>query len=107
MNEGTPAVRTHDAIRQLQDGLWKLDAEISAEQGVQSGALVSSVLSFALGDMRGQIITELVKEDKAVLTGPEVLRRWREHVGEIPGAKQVGILRCAWSRVAVQRSRFS
>jgi len=90
MNEGTPAVRTHDAIRQLQDGLWRLDAEISTEQGVESGALVSSALSFALGDMRGQIITELVKEDKAVLTGPEVLRRWREHVGEIPGAKQVG-----------------
>jgi multidrug efflux pump subunit AcrB len=90
MNEGTAAVRTHDAIRQLQDGLWKLDAEISAEQGVESGALVSSALSFALGDMRGQIITELVKEDKAVISGPEVLRRWREHVGEIPGAKQVG-----------------
>ena len=90
MNEGTPAVRTHDALRQLQDGLWKLDAEISEEQGVESGALVSSVLSFALGDMRGQIITELVKEDKAVVSGPEVLRRWREHVGEIPGAKQVG-----------------
>jgi len=90
MNEGTPAVRTHDAIRQLQDGLWELDAEISEEQGVESGALVSSALSFALGDMRGQIITELVKEEKAVISGPEVLRRWREHVGEIPGAKQVG-----------------
>jgi len=90
MNEGTPAARTHDAIRQLQDGLWKLDAEISEEQGVESGALVNSVLSFAQGDTRGQIITELVKEDKAVLSGPEVLRRWRENVGEIPGAKQVG-----------------
>jgi len=90
MNEGTPAARTHDALRQLQDGLWKLDAEVSKEQGVESGALVSSVLSFAQGDISGQIITELVKEDKAVLSGPEVLRRWRENVGEIPGAKQLG-----------------
>ncbi len=90
MNEGTPAARTHDALRQLQDGLWKLDAEISKEQGVESGALVSSVLSFAQGDISGQIITELVKEDKAVIAGPEVLRRWRENVGEIPGAKQLG-----------------
>jgi len=90
MNEGTTASRTHDAIRQLQDGLWKLDAEISKEQGVESGAVVSSVLSFALGDMRGQIITELVKEEDAVITGPEVLRRWREYVGEIPGSKQIG-----------------
>jgi len=90
MNEGTPAARTHDAIRQLQDGLWELDAEISKEQGVESGALVSGVLSFALNDTSGQIITELVKEENAVIAGPEVLRRWREHVGEVPGAKQLG-----------------
>jgi len=90
MNEGTTASRTHDALRQLQDGLWKLDAEISEQQGIESGALVSSVLSFARGDTSGQIITELVKEEKAVLSGPEVLRRWRENVGEIPGAKQLG-----------------
>lgn len=90
MNEGTPAARTHDALRQLQDGLWKLDAQISKEQGVKSGALVSSVLSFAEGDTGGQVITELVKEEKAVIAGPEVLRRWRENVGEIPGAKQLG-----------------
>lgn len=90
MNEGTTAPRTHDAIRQLQRGLWKLDADVSKEQGVESGAVVSSALSFAQGDTRGQIIIELVKEEKAVITGPEVLRRWREYVGEIPGAKQVG-----------------
>ena len=90
MNEGTPPDRTHDAIRRLQDGLWELDAEISEQQGVESGALVSSVLSFARNDISGQIITELVKEDKAVIGGPEVLRRWRENVGEIPGAKQLG-----------------
>ena len=72
MNEGTPAVRTHDAIRKLQDGLWKLDAEISEEQGVESGALVSGALSFAFNVISGQIIIELVKEDKAVIRGPEV-----------------------------------
>ncbi|MDX2417661.1 MAG: efflux RND transporter permease subunit [Xanthomonadales bacterium] len=90
MNEGTPAARTHDALRQVQDGLWKLDAEVSKEQGVESGAVVSSVLSFARGEIRGQIITELAKDDKAVISGTEVLRRWRENVGEIPGAKQLG-----------------
>jgi multidrug efflux pump subunit AcrB len=90
MNEGTTSERTHDAIRQIQDGLWALDAEVSKEQGMDSGAVVSGVLSFAQGEIRGQIITELVKEDKAVLSGTEVLRRWREKVGELPGVKQLG-----------------
>jgi len=90
MNEGTTAARTHEAIQRVQDGLWALDAEVSKEEGVESGAVVTGVLSFAQGEIRGQIITELVKEDKAVLSGTEVLRRWREKVGELPGVKQLG-----------------
>ena len=90
MNEGTAASQTHNAIRQIQDGLWKLDAELSKNQGVESGALVSSVLSFAMSDTSGQIITELVKEGKAGLSGAEILRRWRKNVSEIPGVKQLG-----------------
>jgi multidrug efflux pump subunit AcrB len=90
MNEGTPAERTHETLRQVQEGLWKLDADVSKEQGVESGAVVSSVLSFAQGEIRGQIITELAKDDNAVISGTEVLRRWRENVGELPGVKQLG-----------------
>jgi multidrug efflux pump subunit AcrB len=90
MNEGTPAARTHEALQRVQEGLWKLDAEVSKEQNVESGAVVSSVLTFAQGEIRGQIITELAKDDKAVISGTEVLRRWRENVGELPGVKQLG-----------------
>jgi multidrug efflux pump subunit AcrB len=90
MNEGTPAHETHDALRRVQDGLWEVDRQVSEEQGVESGAVVSSVLSFARDDVSGRIITELVKENDDVITGPEVLRRWRETVGNIPGVKTLG-----------------
>jgi multidrug efflux pump subunit AcrB len=90
MNEGTPVARTHEVLRLVQDGLWELDREVSAEQGVESGAVVSSVLSFARNDTSGRLITELVKENDDVIDGPEVLRRWREQVGEIPGVKVLG-----------------
>jgi multidrug efflux pump subunit AcrB len=90
MNEGTPAHETHDALRRVQAGLWEVDRQVSEEQGVESGAVVSSVLSFARDDVSGQIITELVKENDDVITGPEVLRRWREAVGNIPGTKTLG-----------------
>jgi multidrug efflux pump subunit AcrB len=90
MNEGTPARQTHDALRRVQAGLWEVDRKVSAEQGVESGAVVSSALVFARDDTSGRLITELVKENDDVIDGPEVLRRWREEVGEIPGVKTLG-----------------
>jgi len=90
MNEGTPASQTHEALRLIQDGLWEVDRKVSVEQGVESGAVVSSALAFARSDTSGQIITELVKENDDVIDGQEVLRRWREEVGDIPGVKTLG-----------------
>jgi multidrug efflux pump subunit AcrB len=90
MNEGTPSSQTHEAIRKVQEGLWKVDAEVSESNDVESGAVVSSLLSFAQGETSGQIIAELVKEENAVIDGPETMRRWRDAVGQIPGVKQLG-----------------
>jgi len=90
MTEGTPASQTHEAMRRITEGLWEVDRKVSEEQGVESGAVVSSALAFARSDTSGQIITELVKENEDVIEGPEVLRRWREEVGDIPGVKTLG-----------------
>ncbi len=89
MNEGTPAAHTHEVLQRVQDGLWAVDAEVSKQQGMESGAVVSSVLAFSRGEIGGEIITELVKDEKAILSGTEVLRRWRDKVGELPGVKQL------------------
>ena len=90
MNEGTPAARTHEALRRVQDGLWEVDRQVSEEQGMESGAVVASVMTFGRSDTSGQVFTELVKENDDVIDGPEVLRRWREAVGDIPGVKTLG-----------------
>jgi multidrug efflux pump subunit AcrB len=87
MNEGTPPAVTHEALRRVQDGLWEVDRKVSQERGMESGAVVTSVLSFAESDISGETITELVKENDDVITGKDVLRRWREEVGDIPGVK--------------------
>ncbi len=89
MNEGTPAAQTENALRHVQRALAEVDAEVSREHGQQSGLVVDSILTFTNSDTRGQLITELVKDEQAVITGPEVLRRWREKVGTIPGVQQL------------------
>jgi multidrug efflux pump subunit AcrB len=90
MNEGTPAHETHAALQQIQAALWEVDRQVSEEHGMESGAAVSHVLSYAESEVSGEVVTELVKDDDAVITGPEVLRRWREQTGDIPGIKTLG-----------------
>jgi len=90
MNEGTPAASTHAALRRIQEGLAAVDREVSEEQGKESGAVVTNVLAFARSDTSGRIIAELVKDEVAIIDGQEVLRRWRENVGEVTGIKTLG-----------------
>ncbi len=90
MNEGTPPTATHAALTRVQEGLWEVDRKSRQALGESEGAVVQHVLSFARGETSGQIVAELVKGEISPLAGPEVLRRWREEVGEIPGVKQLG-----------------
>ena len=90
MNEGTPPEQTNAALQQIQAGLWKLDREVSGAQGKESGAVVESVLAFRNSDTSGQIITELVKENDDVISASDVLRRWQDEVGQVPGVKVLG-----------------
>jgi len=90
MNEGTPPASTHEALRRIQSGLWEVDRKVSEDEGMNSGAAVNNVVSFATGDTNGIIIAELVKDEVAIIDGQEVLRRWREEVGEVTGVKTLG-----------------
>lgn len=89
MNEGTSPANTEAAIRQVQEALWEVDRQVSRENELEPGSVATSVLSWANSDTSGRVITELVKEE-VLITGPEVLRRWREQTGEIPGIKTLG-----------------
>jgi len=90
MTDGTPPEQTHEVMRRIQNGLWEVDRQVSVEQGVASGAVVNHVISFTNNDTSGELVTELVKEEFAVIDGPEVLRRWRQAVGDVPGVKTLG-----------------
>ncbi|MDX1572003.1 MAG: efflux RND transporter permease subunit, partial [Xanthomonadales bacterium] len=89
MNEGTPAQSTHRALDYLQQTLAEVDQEIAAESDLESGAVVDTVFAFARNDLSGQLVVELAKNENAIVSAEEVLDRWREKTGEIPGARQL------------------
>lgn len=89
MNEGSAAAQTEAALRKAQAALWEVDSQVSAENGLEPGNVVTSVLSWTETDTSGEVITELVKNSD-LISGPEVLRRWREATGDIPGVKTLG-----------------
>ena len=90
MNEGTPSTQTHIALRELVSGLKEVDRELSADRGRDQGAVVNHALALASGETSGRVIVELVKGEGNIPTGTEILRLWREKVGDIPGVKQLG-----------------
>jgi multidrug efflux pump subunit AcrB len=90
MNEGTPSAQTHVALRKLVSELNEVDRELSANLGQQSGAVVNHSLAIASGETSGRVVVELVKDEGNIPPGTEILRLWREKVGDIPGVKQLG-----------------
>ena len=89
MNEGTPASETLRVLQSVAAAVSVVDKEMSAEYGLASGAIVDSVFSWSGSDTSGDIVVELVKSDDYIINSPEVTRRWREQVGDIPGIKQL------------------
>lgn len=92
MAQGTPQDRSSEVLKHIQDSLERLDADVSREVGQESGAVFTHQLSFLDSQISGRVIVELVKDEDAVIDGKEMLKRWTEYIGEIPGATHIGTM---------------
>ena len=86
MNEGTPATVTQDHIDRLQEALREVDQDLQAELNLDKPA-VRAMFAWATSDTRGQVLVELTKQEDSPVTVRDIERRWRDAVGEIPGAR--------------------
>ncbi len=88
MNEGTaPSVRDA-ALAELEAAIKAVEADY-VEEHPEEGKLLEHVLAFAWGNLNGEVVVELTKAENRALDANEVERRWREKVGDIPGAKEL------------------
>lgn len=92
MSQGTSKKRTETVLKQVENALLHLDRDISQQHGKPSGMVFKHRLAFTEGQVTGKVIVELVKDEDSVISGKQMLKKWTEYVGEIPGATHFGTM---------------
>lgn len=104
--QGSPVEATERAVRRIEEAARAVLAEIEAETGERvhqhmlasvgaqpyrlRRARSSQSVAAALADSnKGEVNIELVPSERRAVSGTEIVRRWRDRVGAIPGAVEL------------------
>ncbi len=92
MVEGTPEAETRRAFEHMDRSLSKINqAYAETHAGDKNRALVSHVAAYGQGGRHVTFMAELTKNEMRDIDGAEIARRWREEIGDIPGAKVLAV----------------
>ncbi len=92
MVEGTPESETRRAFEHMDRSLRRInEAYAAAHADAKNRALVSHVAAYGRGGRHVTFMAELTKNEMRDIDGAEVARRWREEIGDIPGAKVLAV----------------
>jgi multidrug efflux pump subunit AcrB len=86
MQPGTNEQRTIDALDQIRDALYAVDAEY---RETHDQAMISHVNIFLQSAEQGQVFVELEKGESREVDGFAVVNQWRERVPEIAAVKDL------------------
>ena len=86
MNEGTPAYVTHANMDLLNQSLRTVDERIQQEQDFPE-EVVRTVFAWSGSDTTGGMLVELNRDEDNRIPTPELERRWRDELGELPGVR--------------------
>ena len=85
MTEGTPASFTFETALRMQEAIYEVKAEAEAD----GEDVIANVLLLQQSDTEIQFWVEMSPSEKRSIKGSDIARRWREKVGQIPGANSV------------------
>jgi len=89
MNDGTPPAVTRRALDRTREALEAVESKIAQEQNLPPDSVVDTAFLFLDGDTRGEMVVELIKSENAAVSAEVVEDRWRNEIGDIPGARQL------------------
>lgn len=88
--DGSSVLSRDVALQRMQDGIAQVEADYRREVDPE-GTLLRNTLVFTSGDTGGQLVVELTKGESREWDAFQISERWRAHVGEIAGAKELRI----------------
>ena len=92
MTEGTPETQTRLAFEQMDKALREVDADYQSQHAASDNKrLISHVMAFGSSGRMVSFMVELTKNEQRDIDGAEVARRWRQQIGDIPGAKIMSV----------------
>ena len=90
MSEGTPEERTREAVLEISQALYDVEARLQRESGVDE-PLVEHIAAYGYDRINGRLDVELTKEDQRSITTRVIEQAWRDEVGTIHGADVMAI----------------
>src|SRR5690606_5792822 len=88
--DGSSVLSRDVALQRMQDGIDRVEADYRRDIDPE-GTLLRNVLVFTGGDTGGTMVVELSKGESREWDAFEISERWRAHVGEITGARELRI----------------
>jgi multidrug efflux pump subunit AcrB len=83
MNDGASFEVRNAALARMEQAVLSLNDEFADENPI------AHVVVFTSGDLGGQLVVELTKAEERSVSPLTIEQRWRERVGEIPGAREM------------------
>ena len=89
MNNGTSPEIRNATLDRIEQALNDVEAEYRREFPEEQQGFKKYTLVFTNGTLGGQLVVELTKPEERQWDARTIERKWREKVGELPGARQL------------------
>ncbi len=86
MVRGTPDYKTREATVLIREALAEIEEEYRREHGVEQ-SFVRHVFNYGAEGRIGFFMVELARPAQRKILAREIVQRWRQKVGDIPGAR--------------------
>lgn len=88
MNDNVSSEQTISALKQIEETVLAIDADIERETGQK---MIKDILTFNEGRKQGRLVIPLVEEELRPFNTFELARRWREQMPVLPGLKTLTV----------------